>query len=287
MLNTSVAQANSTSSPGPRASTVFHVRTDSSSHDRENRRALLTESSDTSVRKVSDPAPRAQAYISQSSVILPNFNTQRPAEQARYRIVPNIRLQNSDSADNSSIPFVSVSGQVLSKPCLSPQSLHAAPPLTPPLSPLPELLKAVEPVHFQASENIQDAAARLLASSIRFARHVLCVGRISLRDQIILMEESWKELFILDAAHWDLPLELASLLNGTTIPSDAMDARQKIDVVRAAQEHVTRIHSLHLDSTEFACLKAIVLFKSGKSNTYESSHPRHLNFKSGVSCCKK
>ena len=246
------------------------MATESETREREQWRVLQTESSEnSSLRKVIELTKQVPPGVPQSAVILPHVNSPKPSgETVRYRIVPNIPLQDSGSTKNNSIPFLSVSGHVSSKEDVFSKSLYSVPTLTPPLSPLPDLVRAVEPVQFESSDTIQESVTRLLSSSLRFARQALCVGRISLRDQIILMEESWKEMFILAAAYWELPLEFGPLLNSEAGSQDAATTRIKLDVARGFQELVARIRSLHLDSNEFACLKAIVLFTSGMLNRF-------------------
>lgn len=125
-----------------------------------------------------------------------------------------------------------------------------------------DLLKAVEAVHFHSGENVQDAAMRLMTSSIRFARNLPFFVKMPFRDQIILLEESWKKLFVLDAAYWALPLELASFLK-TTSTSDDISARYNTEI-RLMQELLTYLRSFRYDLTELACLKAIVIFRPGQ-----------------------
>ncbi|KXJ14862.1 Photoreceptor-specific nuclear receptor [Exaiptasia diaphana] len=122
-----------------------------------------------------------------------------------------------------------------------------------------DLLKAVETVNFQSAENIQDAAMRLMTSSIRFARNLPCFVKIPFRDQIILLEESWKKLFVLDAAYWALPLEIASFLKVTTSLDD-ISGRYNSEI-RLMQELLTHLRSFSYDLTELACLKAIIIFR--------------------------
>ncbi|EDO43049.1 predicted protein [Nematostella vectensis] len=111
-----------------------------------------------------------------------------------------------------------------------------------------------------SSKNIQDAATRLLSASIRFARNVPCFTRLPFRDQIILLEEGWKELFLLDAAYWALPLEIASLL-AVTGGCHGDSYRHKASEIKLLQELLARLRSFQMDLNELACLKAIVLFR--------------------------
>lgn len=144
---------------------------------------------------------------------------------------------------------------------------------------LHELLKAVEPVHFNSSENIQDAAMRLMTASIRFARNLPCFTRIPFRDQIILLEESWKKLFLLDAAYWALPLETGSF----SVAND-ITRRQSSPEIRTVQELLTHLRSFRGDLTELACLKAVLIFRPGIVTVYLKRFFLHLILKFWDAC---
>ena len=91
----------------------------------------------------------------------------------------------------------------------------------------------------------------------------MCILQLSYRDQAILLEDSWSELFVLTAAQWNFPVEESAL-----IPVDLPEDRKQIliDETRRLKELLTRCAMLRIDHSEFACLKAIVLFKGGLLN---------------------
>jgi len=55
---------------------------------------------------------------------------------------------------------------------------------------------------------LQDGSARLLLLCVRWAKSVPTFLQLTFRDQAILLEESWSELFILAAAQLAIPVEL-------------------------------------------------------------------------------
>lgn len=57
-------------------------------------------------------------------------------------------------------------------------------------------------------ENTYETAAKLLFMSIKWARNIPSFLSLPFRDQAILLEETWSELFILSAAQWSLPLDI-------------------------------------------------------------------------------
>lgn len=80
------------------------------------------------------------------------------------------------------------------------------------------------------------------------------------------MEECWSELFLLNAVQWCLPVESSPLFSvsehAATVPNGK--ASQIAADVRILNDMLLRYKTVGVDPAEFACLKAIVLFKCGK-----------------------
>ena len=95
----------------------------------------------------------------------------------------------------------------------------------------------------------------------------MCVSLIIYLEhlQVILLEEAWSEMFLLCAIQWSLPMESCPLLS---LPEPSPTQQAKISLHTSAlqvlEEVFSRFKALAVDPTEFACLKAIVLFKPGK-----------------------
>lgn len=78
---------------------------------------------------------------------------------------------------------------------------------------------------------------------------------------MILLEEAWSELFLLNAIQWCMPLDVSAspLFN---INEHVKNGHSATDV-RILADTLMRFKAIHVDPAEFACLKAIVLFRSG------------------------
>ena len=90
--------------------------------------------------------------------------------------------------------------------------------------------------------------------------------RMQVTDQVGLLRLSWSELFILNAAQCSMPLHVAPLLAAAGLHASPMAADRVVafmDHIRIFQEQVEKLKALHVDSAEYSCLKAIVLFSSG------------------------
>lgn len=85
--------------------------------------------------------------------------------------------------------------------------------------------------------------------------------------QVILLEEAWSEMFLLCAIQWSLPMDGCPLLS---LPDLSAPQQAKISIpaanLQVLEEVFVRFKTLAVDPTEFACLKAIVLFKPGKES---------------------
>lgn len=104
-------------------------------------------------------------------------------------------------------------------------------------------------------------AVHLVSNSVKFAKNIPSFKTMPFRDQIILLEESWKDLFIIDAAFFSIPLDMSYIAP----PSEACGSL--ISSLRVLQDLVTRIQALALDKTECDYLKTVVLFRPGKASS--------------------
>ncbi|XP_004855483.1 nuclear receptor subfamily 2 group E member 1 [Heterocephalus glaber] len=116
-----------------------------------------------------------------------------------------------------------------------------------------------------ATESVCESAARLLFMSIKWAKSVPAFSTLSLQDQLMLLEDAWRELFVLGIAQWAIPVDANTLLAVSGMNGDNTDSQKLnkiISEIQALQEVVARFRQLRLDATEFACLKCIVTFKA-------------------------
>ncbi|XP_063268914.1 photoreceptor-specific nuclear receptor isoform X1 [Prinia subflava] len=117
----------------------------------------------------------------------------------------------------------------------------------------------VAPYPAASPENIYETSARLLFMAVKWAKNLPVFSNLPFRDQVILLEEAWSELFLLCAIQWSMPLESCPLL-AVPEPTPGKLLPATLDV-RALQETLSRFKALAVDPTEFACMKAVVLFK--------------------------
>lgn len=92
--------------------------------------------------------------------------------------------------------------------------------------------------------------------------------------QIILLEESWKDLFLLNMGQWAVPVDLNSLLASSKqqIKLSQESLAMAVTEIRYIQDILGRFRQLSPDGTECGCLKAIVLFRPGKCHGDHTPH---------------
>jgi len=115
-------------------------------------------------------------------------------------------------------------------------------------------------------EGICELAARLLFSAVEWTKNIPFFPDLQTSDQVGLLRLAWSELFILNAAQCSMPLHVAPLLAAAGLHASPMAADRVVafmDHIRLFQDQVDKLRALRVDSAEYSCLKAIVLFSAG------------------------
>lgn len=107
------------------------------------------------------------------------------------------------------------------------------------------------------AESICEQAARLLFLNIHWARELAAGTNLTMEDQLTLVESSWRELFLLAAA------QMLPDLDPTPLVAPGPSSLGLAVEVNRFRETLAGFHRMKLDQHEFACIRAIVLFKAG------------------------
>ncbi|XP_007905025.1 COUP transcription factor 2 isoform X3 [Callorhinchus milii] len=143
--------------------------------------------------------------------------------------------------------------------------------------------QCMQPNNIMGIENICELAARLLFSAVEWARNIPFFPDLQITDQVALLRLTWSELFVLNAAQCSMPLHVAPLLAAAGLHASPMSADRVVafmDHIRIFQEQVEKLKALHVDSAEYSCLKAIVLFTSDACGLSDVAHVESLQEKS-------
>lgn len=76
----------------------------------------------------------------------------------------------------------------------------------------------------------------------------------------ITLQESWKELFLLNLAQWSVPFDMTCVLESSQardrLPKDLLAETE----MKTILEILCRFRQINADSSEVGCMKAIILF---------------------------
>ena len=144
------------------------------------------------------------------------------------------------------------------RPAPSPPTLPPPPPpprfSPPPTSAAPPTGGDIK----QVSDGISEFAARLLFMNVKWTQNIPAFTSLPYRDQMLLLEESWRELFVLNSAQFALPVELAA----QSIVASSAENELLLSELKNLQDAIQKFQAMNVDMTEFACLRAIILLKT-------------------------
>ena len=145
-------------------------------------------------------------------------------------------------------------------------SVSVATTMTPPHTPQHGQQVPYPIMYLGSPEMLHESAVRILFMTVKWVRNIPTFFDLPFRDQAILLEEGWSELFFLSIAQWNLPVEMSTLL-ATAGVNPERDGSEKVicgmGEIKTLKNIVERFRAANIDQTEYACLKAIVLFKPG------------------------
>ncbi|GBN39130.1 Protein tailless [Araneus ventricosus] len=117
------------------------------------------------------------------------------------------------------------------------------------------------------TENYRELAARLILQIVDFMKSIPEFTRLPIADQLILLEEGWKELFLLKAAEVNLINSVGALLADIEDSDIASNSDLKAKLSRLARtlcNVLEQIKQERMDSIEFFYLKLIAVCKISK-----------------------
>lgn len=74
------------------------------------------------------------------------------------------------------------------------------------------------------------------------------------------MQESWKELFLLNLSQWAVPWDLGTLLDSTHVRDRLPQDPLTVSEMKTMQEILCRFRQIAPDGSEVGCMKAVTLF---------------------------
>ncbi|CAF2549586.1 unnamed protein product [Rotaria sp. Silwood2] len=113
-----------------------------------------------------------------------------------------------------------------------------------------------------------ELAAKILFNAINWTKTVPAFISLSNRDQLCLLEESWRDLFILTAVEQQFTINVDEFLylnnQYETFKTD----------IENFQDILNKLKHMKIDTNELICLKNVVLFKSYLNNCQTIINPQ-------------
>ena len=126
----------------------------------------------------------------------------------------------------------------------------------------------------EETETVYETAARLLFMSVRWTKNLASFSALAQSDQAALLEESWAQLFLLCSIQWSSgpasPPASQAIFSSSEFPDLPPPLTETLALLRSSLEVFSQ---LNIDPAEFACMKAIVLFKPGGFKLQSSQSP--------------
>ncbi|CAD7091405.1 unnamed protein product [Hermetia illucens] len=120
----------------------------------------------------------------------------------------------------------------------------------------------MEPAPNADDISIHEIAAELLFDNIRQSKIVGRFRELCISDQLLLIDGSWKELFVLSMIQYMMPVDMEQLLRDY-LAEDRFDffIHRLGDDVKAISSSLRYIQSLQLNAQEYDLLRPIFLFQ--------------------------
>lgn len=131
-----------------------------------------------------------------------------------------------------------------------------------------------------AAKQIRESAAQTLFQNVEWLKSIRAFIELPLSDQLILVEESWRELFILSSAQYLVPINFQQLLyayellntdNNNMVGQRRESPLNFFQEVENFQKILSKMSQLRIDYNEFEFLREIVLFKLTSDKTTADS----------------
>uniref|UniRef100_A0A1A9WJR0 Tailless n=1 Tax=Glossina brevipalpis TaxID=37001 RepID=A0A1A9WJR0_9MUSC len=121
-----------------------------------------------------------------------------------------------------------------------------------------------------AAEHIKETAAEHLFKNVNWIKNLRPFAELPMADQLQLLEESWKEFFILAMAQYLMPLNFTQLL---FIYESENSNREIVGLVtreiHAFQDALNQLCHLSIDASEYELIRAVTLFRKPTPSSNE------------------
>ena len=127
--------------------------------------------------------------------------------------------------------------------------------------------KITEELSKKPVTNICHAADRQLYQLVEWAKHIPHFTELPIEDQMVLLKYGWNELLIAGFSHRSMNVKDGIVLATGLVVHRNSAHNTGVGAIfdRVLTELVAKMREMKMDKTELGCLRAIVLFNSGKA----------------------
>lgn len=130
--------------------------------------------------------------------------------------------------------------------------------------------KSTRRVHFggvanSTPESITETAARLLFMTAHWAKRIKHFTELSHLDQVILLQENWYKIFVINWVQWAMPIAVGPLFADIVQNTPPEHMESVIHSIGKLNEIVFTLVQLQLQNAEFSLMKSLALFNPGKT----------------------
>ncbi|XP_043271383.1 protein dissatisfaction [Venturia canescens] len=109
-------------------------------------------------------------------------------------------------------------------------------------------------------ELLQETTARLLFMAVRWVRCLMHFQTLSKDDELLLLRQTWTQLFLLHLAQWSMSRDISGLLDDEQVRRRLPPEQSSREEIMTIKEIMSRFRQLSPDSVECGSMKAVVLF---------------------------
>lgn len=152
---------------------------------------------------------------------------------------------------------------------MSPHPIGFMPPVMPHLN--------IHQHYFQTS--IKESAARIVYMNLRWIKAVPAFTELPMCDQLTLVDESWREFFIIGAAQYLPALDLPQLLHINDLQKTNLNTPDIVFLqeVELFKDVLDKFRQLCIDNTEFIFIREVVLYRSSYDNNDQVNSTSSVN----------
>ena len=116
---------------------------------------------------------------------------------------------------------------------------------------------------FSMKESVCEQAARILFLNIAWVKDISSLSLLSMEDQLVILEASWRDLFLLSASQCYPPFDPTPIVTAEMqmdLPSELV--KNLALEVKRFKDIIDTVGNFQLDQFEYNCAKSMVLYKA-------------------------